>query len=333
MMPIENKVDISILVTSVIQREITIETVNYYAELSGEVIFVDEELPHLSKNEINSMKKKGIIYIPYISRGLKAAAYEKRKIAANHSTKNFVVHSNHDERYTFTGLKACVDELEKDNNLIFCAGQAIAIRGDKSNIHLTRSYKNLHKYSNINSVEARLYYHAENYAPIAHYSVWRKKPYINATIETLKIHDLMPSRTMLEEIIFELAADLSGNSKTVPVLYWIRNRINPPFGTWTPAGKEDKGDQVFVAFEKKLSLLLNTLDDEQMNIIMNGLKKNLPFVKSYGLISKSVLLTKRLFRTFIKKKKITFRDIDIFLHENKIKYDKNEISKVIDSMI
>ena len=78
-------------------------------------------------------------------------------------------------------LLECVKELENNKELSFCIGQAIAIRKNNSKIHFTRSYKNLSAYENINNTNQRLYYHAETYAPLAHYSVWRKQSYIDVT--------------------------------------------------------------------------------------------------------------------------------------------------------
>jgi hypothetical protein len=325
--PIKSKVDITVLITSISQREITIETANYYSEICSEVVLVDEEQPHLSVADISAMKKKGITYVSYTNNNYKNAILEKRKIAASQSNNKYVVHSNHDERYTCHGLIACVTELEKDKNLTFCAGQAIAVRKSESKVYFTRSYENLDGYQNINKVEQRLYYHAKRYAPLAHYAVWRKKSYINVTKETLIIHDLIPSSTMLDEVIFELAADLAGNSKAIPELYWIRNRFNPPSHEFT-----EKGDQVFMTIEKKLHVLLENLDNAQLTVIMNSLWGSFPFVRSDRFISKSIILIKRMLRTFIKKKVIMVGDIDTFLHDNKIKYDKHDLSNVLKSI-
>ena len=57
---IKNKIDITVLVTSISQREITIETANYYSEICSEVVLVDEELPNLSVADISAMKNRGI---------------------------------------------------------------------------------------------------------------------------------------------------------------------------------------------------------------------------------------------------------------------------------
>lgn len=284
---IDNKIDITVLITSISQREVTIKTANYYAEICSEVILVDEEQPHLSIEEINAIKKRGITYISYNSNGYKNSNYEKRKIAASHSNNIYLVHSNHDERYTRQGLIACLAELEKDINLAFCAGQAIAIRRNNSKIYFTKSYENLNGYMNTDTAINRLYYHANQYAPLAHYSVWRKKHYISATTETLKIHDSLSSSNMLDEVIFEFASDLTGRSKTVPELFWIRNRINPPaHGTQE---YRDKGKQVFKITEKKLFLLFQNLENVQITKIMNGLWINFQFVRTDSFLNKTII--------------------------------------------
>lgn len=323
----KNKIDITILVTSLSQREITIETANYYSEICSEVVLVDEEQPHLSATNISALKKRGITYIPFeggCNKKSLSPTYEKRLIAARQSKNRYVVHSNHDERYTHHGLLACVAELENDKKLTFCAGQSVAVRRDDSGIYYTRSYKNLCGYQNINKVKQRLYYHAEVYAPLAHVSVWRRESYINVTERTIVVHDLKPSTTMMEEVIFELAANLAGNSKAIPELYWIRNRINP-----SNNDSKEKGEQVFKIIENKLHILLNDLDNVQMDIIINSFWKNFPFIHP-SFVSKSIILIKRKLR-ILKKKKVR-RDIDNFLNDNKIKYEKHDISNVLNSM-
>ena len=139
--PIKNKLDITVLITSISQREITIQTANYYSKICSEVIIVDEQQPHLHKAEINAMSKRGIAYFAYKNieyKSFNAPIYDKRLIAATQSNNKYVVHSNHDERYTYLGLRACIAELEKDDSLTFCIGQAIAIRRNESGIHFTR---------------------------------------------------------------------------------------------------------------------------------------------------------------------------------------------------
>ena len=306
------------------QREITIDTVNYYSEICNEVILVDEQQPCLSLTDIDILKNRGIEYIPYNAKDNgNNSPLEKRLIAATKAKNNYVVHSNHDERYTYYGLLACVSELENDKELTFCAGQVIAIRKNESRIYYTRQYKNLSDYENIHNIEQRLYHHAETYAPLAHYSVWRKESYINVTEKTISIHDLIPSKTIMEEVIFELAADLAGNSKATSELYWIRNRINHPMH-----GYYEKGEYAFKTIENKLLILLNDIDNIQIDFIMNSFRNNFPFVNP-SFISKNIILIKRMMRKLIKKK--TTNNVETLLENNNIKYEKNDLSNALKS--
>ena len=320
------KIDISILITSITQREITINTARYYSEICNEVIIVDEEKPHLSHSDIEALNNKGIIYIPYKGGCNKTSlypTYEKRLIAAINSNKNYVVHSNHDERYTYKGLMACVTELENNTDLTFCVGQCVAVRRDNIGFFYTRSYECLKNYQNINKTLDRLYYHADIYAPVGHYGVWRKEQYIYASKKTLFVHNAIPSTTMMEEVIFGLAADRTGNSKAVPELFWIRNRINPPSGNST-----GKGKNVFAHMEKKFEILFSDLNNVKIERITKSFWKNFPFIR-LNFYEKTIIFFKRNIRKILKKKKS--RDIIAFLQDD-ISYDENDLLNALESL-
>lgn len=323
----KNNISITVLVTSASQREIALQTVNYYSQICSEVIFIDEQKPYLSETEVNRLTLKGISYIPYefdSQKGLYNSPYQKRLVGANVSKNEYLVHSNHDERYTTLGLLECVKELENNKELSFCIGQAIAIRKNNSKIHFTRSYKNLSAYENINNINQRLYYHAETYAPLAHYSVWRKQSYIDVTKKTIEIHESLHSSTILEELIFELAADIEGNSKAIPELFWIRNRINPPTNTLT-----ERGEHVFKIIQNKLEILFSDINDLKIEILMNSFRRHFTFVRP-SYFERIIIFIKRNLRKIFKKKQII--NINSLLAENKISYDKDDLSFVIESM-
>jgi len=315
------------LITSYDQRDITIETANYYSEICDEVIIVDEEQPYLISAALITLRKKGIKYIAYKPSGSKLSVnltYQKRLFAANYSKNQYVVHSNHDERFTYFGLSACVTELEKEKNLTFCSGQAVAIRKDNS---FTRSYKNLHEFYNVNDkINERLYYHSKRYAPIAHYSVWRRDPYIDATERTISVHNLINESGYADEVIFELAADMIGNSKAIHELYWIRNRINPP----RPKHSRKMGDDALKIIRNKLHLLLQKSENISLDNIYNNLLVSLNFVRTKSFAEKGFIVIKQIIRKIIKKRK--FYNIKILLANDKIIYDKKDLSNAIRSM-
>ena len=333
-----DKINITVLITSIHERKITIDTANYYSNICNEVIIVDEEQPFLSADEINILKKKGIKYIKYKSINNKFSMnfiYKKRLIAANRSSKRFIVHSNHDERYTYYGLLACVSELENNEDLIFCAGQAIAVRKFNNKIYYTRSYKNLIKYNNVNEVKLRLYNHSEKYVPIAHYSVWRKKSFIDSIERTISVLESIPSTySQLDEVIFEFSADLSGNSKALNEFYWFRNRINQSWSSFNIT----RFKYSIEIIKNQLNLLLGNSNDIKVDTLINGMYKNLPFLKHKSFIEKIILFIKLILRKVFNLKKKekrranSFDDIENLLNESKIKYNKKDLKNLLNSM-
>ena len=326
---IKKKIDITVLVTSLHQRDISIETVNYYSEICSEVIFVDEQQPYLAETDIHKLRKKNINYITYKDsdhkRSIKSV-YQKRLIACNHSSNNYVVHSNHDERYTCNGLLRCVAELKKDESLVFCSGQAVAVRKKKSKIYYTRSYEKLDNYHNTNNLEERLYNHSKTYSPIAHYSVWKKQFYINVTQNTISLHGLVTASGYCDEVIFELIADIAGKSKALPELYWIRNRVNPP----GPKHKRDQGVYSFKIVRDKLNILLKDHNNIHIDVIMKYLYKSFNTVRSKTLLYYIFLSIKWAIYRLTKKEIID--DIEVLLNKNKIIYNKADVLKALNSM-
>lgn len=333
----KNKINITVLITSIHERNITIDTANYYSEICSEVVVVDEEQPHLSTFEICKLKKKGIIYI-----GFKAdkhdtpikSVYQKRLIAAKQSSDRYVVHSNHDERYTYYGLLACKSELDNNKDLIFCAGQAVAIRNVGKEIYYTMSYKKLFEYHNIRKVEQRIYHHSKVYLPIAHYAVWRKEFYIKAKERTIKVYDSINYSTVLDEVLFELAADLAGNSKTTNDLYWVRNRLNM-HNQYQQRYKNNEYD--FKVFENKLKIMFQNFNNIKLEVVVDNLLNCLPSFRPKTFFEKSIFLTKLILRKLIKKKikikrKEGVSDIYTLLDDNKIKYEKNDLSNLLNSI-
>ena len=57
----KSKLNITVLVSSYSQRDITIETAIYYSRICSEVILVDEQKPFLSESEKDSLKNKNIL--------------------------------------------------------------------------------------------------------------------------------------------------------------------------------------------------------------------------------------------------------------------------------
>ena len=99
-----------------------------------------------------------------------------------------------------------------------------------------------------------MYHYVKIYVPIAHYAVWRKE--LHNTAENTFAHKLLPTgSTILDEVIFEFAADLVGNSKAT-LIFIKRNRINKPY---EHQNKHENIEDSLKIIKKKLDLLLRDL--------------------------------------------------------------------------
>ena len=70
-------------------------------------------------------------------------------------------------------------------------------------------------------------------------------------------------------------------------------------------------------------------EEIKLDTIMNSFRSNFPFIKPSNM-NKKIIMIKRIMRMWIKKKNIN--DIDALLNDNKIKYEKNDLSNVLESM-
>ena len=85
--------------------------------------------------------------------------------------------------------------------------------------------------------------------------------------------------------------------------------------------------------------MLGNLNDIKVDILINGLYKNLPSRhKNKSFIEKIILLMKLILRKFInlkrkeKKRANSFDNIENLLKDSKIRYDKKDLKYLLNSM-
>ena len=156
--------------------------------------------------------------------------------------------------------------------------------------------------------------------------------YITTSEKQVPPQEIKPSPRIMAEVIIKFMSDLAGNSKTVPELYWIRNRINLP----GPKHERDKGNYAFKIMENKLRIMLKDLDNVQLDVVINNLSNSSPLFRSKTFLEKSIISIKLLIRNIIKKKTMIriegVDDIYTLLNDNKIKYEKNDVNNLLNSM-
>ena len=261
---------LTVVVISNSEREVALETCIYFSEICDEVIFVDEQSPFLSKALVKALPSS-IKYIEFrddISPDEYVRVYKKRLKGAAIAKNEFVIHSNHDERYTRLGLIDCLKILQNKPEISFCSGQCVAMRSISKEgvVYFDLSYKNLLNYINVGPVNERVKFRTIKYAPIAHYSLWRKPLLVKALEEHICLNTTFTSRTNADELLFELASDLQGQSLAVNSLLWIRNRVNDPIYS---GNKLFKQDDLFNIHEKILFLLKNNSISHDKILVRN----------------------------------------------------------------
>lgn len=83
--------------------------------------------------------------------------------------------------------------------------------------------------------------------------------------------------------------------------------------------------------------MLKDLDNVQLDVIINNLLNSFPSLRSKSFLEKSIISIKLRMRNIFKKIKTRRRiegvdDIFILLNDNKIKYEKNDLSNLLNSM-
>ena len=152
----------------------------------------------------------------------------------------------------------------------------------------------------------------------------------------MNVFESIPSTSILDEVIFEFSADLSGNSKALNEFYWVRNRINESWYSVNVArGQYSYSIKII---KNQLNLLFGNLKDIKVDILINGLYKNLSFLQPKSFIEKIILFMKLIIRKVFNLKKKekrranSFDDIENLLNDSKIKYDKKDIVYLLNSM-
>lgn len=129
-----------------------------------------------------------------------------------------------DEFYLPSGLKACIQELERDENLVSCNGRCIAFRVQKNDIHSWFMYTDQKDYSvNSSNPIERMCFHMDKYTPSTVYAVTKTKEWKMAW-QAFAQREY--SVFAMAEIQYELSLSYLGKSKVIPVLVWLRSYEN-----------------------------------------------------------------------------------------------------------
>lgn len=128
-----------------------------------------------------------------------------------------------------TVIANCILELEVNDKLVACIGNAISYRNQDGVIYFKHLYEHASHQSLLSaSRQLRVAEHFNPYAPTTIYAVTRASEW-KLAIKACSLAKF--SCVYLSELLFELTISVQGQSKVVPQLMWLRCQDNGPVNT------------------------------------------------------------------------------------------------------
>ena len=319
--------EITILITSGCEREISVDTCLYYADFCDEVVLVDDQQPAMCEQHLLLLPLNvKYVHVPVRERTFIEQSYNKRLVAAKNARYKYVIHSNHDERYSRAGLEHCLAELKNEEKLTFCSGTGVKLKHK----NLSLAYPGLLDYSNLGCLKVRICKHAQHYVPIAHYAVWKKENLVRVLEKTIEVHHAIWDPSLFDEYIFEFLAALEGPSKSLKVFYWIRNRLNDSVSPeyYTKLDVRTSRDVI----QRKISLAFEDVHGVKVADVMSAADRKYPSSKFGRFVARLHGLCLRIFcydRQMLVG--VSGSELASLLEANQISFDKREVDTILRS--
>lgn len=199
-------------------------TIKYWSNYNVKLLVLDGSDIKLEDSCLNT---KNIKYI-YYPRGL----YERLLSSINYIDTEFVILGSDDEFYLPSALSTCIDFLIKESSFSSCKGRAIGFgtRNKGKEIFGKEQYPKLRNLclDHDNAYE-RISKHFSNYVQAHLYSVMRSDKW---QIICNYVFEKEYNFTGVWELQIEFLLMVSGKSKVIPELMWMRNlEVAPIRGT------------------------------------------------------------------------------------------------------
>lgn len=150
--------------------------------------------------------------------------YQRLKEAVAEIDTPFCILAGDDEFYLPSGLERAIDELERDKELIACAGQAVGFWRQTGQLRCRRLYPELAGRRLVGGDRfTRMHDHMTRYTPSTIYAVARTSAW--KQVMTLMLEREFPVYA-LGELQFEIAMAFLGKSRNLDMLFWLRSLEN-----------------------------------------------------------------------------------------------------------
>lgn len=327
-------------------------SIDYWLNYNVKILILDGSETKLEVSHINN---KNITYI-YDPRSL----HERLLSSIDYIETEFVMLSTDDEFYLPSAITSCINFLSNNSSYSSCGGRAVKFYTRKNQVNGHKCYPGLENLSlNDDKAINRVKKHFSKYVPAHFYSVIRSNIF---KIICKNVFEKNYNVYAFFELQIEFLVMISGKSKIIPELMWIRNKEEIPIIVkypklafpirieewWYRKDKQDDKEN----FLKRTKNICNTLSSpeelefkektilELFEIYINSRKKlikkkKINYKKFLELIPKSI---KNLVKLIIFWDKIKTLKSNSLLHEAHLLENQNvivnyrELDKVISTI-
>lgn len=231
--------------------------INYWSNYQVKLLILDGSDVKLNDPCLNS---KNINYIHDTS-GL----HERLKNSGDYIDTEFTILSCDDEFYLPSSLCSCIKYLLEESEYSSCGGRALGFGTHNNKIYGVEVYPKLKdRVLNHDSPLERIYNHFYIYVPSHHYSVIRSEKF---KLITKLVFEKKYSMYGGAELQFEFLVILSGKSKILPQLMWMRNKEVPQITFGLPQVKFKKWwvDKKYESEKKDFLNTMKKINDQILN--------------------------------------------------------------------
>lgn len=192
-------------------------TLNHWLSYDVKVLILDGSSKKL---EDSCLEAKNIRYI-YNPKSF----YDRLLSSVNYIDTEFMILACDDEFYLPSALSACINFLSTDSSFSSCGGRAVGFRTREKKIFGIQQYPKLKDLClDHDIVSDRISEHFSNYVPAHFYSVIRTNNW-----KTIGLYSFQKKYSFLDsmELQVEFLIMVSGKSKIIPELMWMRNNEVP----------------------------------------------------------------------------------------------------------
>lgn len=292
--------NVTVVIPSYNRPKYLLKCLKYWANFNINVHFVDGSEKALNLKVVKKIISKSNVKYHHIN--ILSEVDRVKKILPQIKTR-YTMLSSDDDLLLPNAISKCMDELNKDKNIIACYGQTLSFYKIDNKIKFYLTSKTLNNFENLSdSPVERLNNHMSNYVPSIIYSLMFTKYFKKIfDVENFKQFEYYSSL----ELRATLLINFFGKSKIIKNLLVLRNKIE------NPAVRRTRKNKSFLT-----TMFRSDVKDRKINFI-NGLVKSIKNIDDkkndylYKIFHNA--LRKYLFFTF---KRFFFKKIILIITNN-----------------